>query len=185
MEYQISEHPFSCFAACLASVVNNLTEKVISQANINDYLGLCIPSTSLENMTNFNLKNVNVSENIDDWGINVETKQINQLFDDNNISLTCQYHSSLVFEDWSFEDFLIEETSKGVCPIVGFDYNAYYGIGEVQNAGHVIVCDSIRNGKLVAFDPGPKDAGSKTFDIYDLYVASKKKRGGIWTFRAS
>jgi len=146
-------------------------------------LGLCVPSSYINTITDYGYQNVRFSDTVDDWGVVIDTNELNLFFDNNRIPLKCDYHSSLTFEDWEFEDFLVEETRRNRYPIVGFDYNSLLESGNIEGAGHVVVCDSIHNGKLLAFDPGPKDAGSKVIEIYNLYVASKRKRGGIWTFQ--
>lgn len=178
-----SEHSFSCFAACLSMTTFNLTDIMVSQKNICDFLGLGLPNDSIDLIAKLDLKNVFVTDNSKEWGLDVDTTKINDLLLNYNVPLVCEFKSTLEFFDFEFDEYLTGLTTENKYPIIGFDYGYYTNGDNSQVYGHTIVGLTVKQQSLTAFDPGPKLFGVKNYDLYDLFVASKRKKGGIWSFK--
>src|SRR5208282_3092981 len=108
----------------------------------------------------------------------------NVILSQTNSHLECRFEPISQFQDWEFERRLATLVQSGHFPIVCFDYDALLGNTALENRGHCGVVYRVRDAAarctVDIYDPGPKDAGIRTAELDSLYVACRKRHGGIW-----
>jgi hypothetical protein len=174
--------PLLCIAACVEYIVYHKTQIEIDQSSFAEYFGVSIPKGSV--CLN-HIINKNESENSHLWGISIDSKRLNRYLKDRNVNLKIDYLSSKVFEDWSFEDYIKSSLVRKELILCTFEYNYLFDKSSAESYGHAIVIEGIdsRNEEYVyCYDPGPRNFGSKPLLIYDLFIASKRKDGGLFRF---
>lgn len=177
---QFISQPFHCLAACIEYVVYHKSNISISQSTISEYFGISLP---FESFNKVSIINKRITEDPNLWGISINSNDLNNFFIKNHIPLEVKYSSSLLFEDWSFEDHIKSFLLKGELLICTIDFNYLFDRSNPESFGHAIVLDSIHNNNFVkCYDPGPANSGYKLISIYDLFIASKRKKGGLFNF---
>jgi hypothetical protein len=176
-----SPHPYLCFASCLRTVIEGYCGIVTDEFDIGNELGVITPD-AYESKLEFHSQS-NLST---DWGVNVDTVRINSVLTSYQANLECKYHSAKMFEDYAFDDFVQKSLKGDNMIILGFDYNYLFKMSATEIIGHAAVgistVDKPNGLGINIFDPGPRLSAQKQVDSFDMYVACKRKGGGVWTF---
>lgn len=126
---------------------------------------------------------INSSQNTpeEEWGIVLDNNSINNFFERNDIPLVENFISiNQIYDEYDFVDRVKKELLNSVI-ICGYNYSYLYG-NKDRNFSHVsIILDISDDCKSVyILDPGPKESGFKWVDLYDLYLAIKNRKDGLW-----
>jgi hypothetical protein len=176
-----------CFVACLQKAARDGFGVEIDQTAIANHLGVVLPvGHDPSELASWGIKNIRFDSKASSWGISPVQSDINAALNARH-PLTCHYESIATFQDWEFEERLVEITGSGQFPVVCFEYNALFGTRMPEGQGHCVIVRLVRklNGhtEVEIDDPGPDDAGIKSVDCESLYLACRKRRGGIWSLQ--
>ena len=163
---------FLCVPSVLQTILlyHNIS---FNENEIKNYFTINIP----ENYEN--LKGIETN-NPDDYGIKLLNSTLNDFFKYFNFPLHEEYMSIFVYEDWSFNDAIEDLLNTNNHIVCGFSYGSLYNEPNNISIGHVSIITKKNGAKIQLLDPGPKYPGLKYVDSYDLYVAIKTKKDGLW-----
>ena len=173
---------FLCLPACLRVAAKQLGVG-IDIAALANRVGVVVPTGyDTSELTLAGIENIHYSDDPSNWGIDPHTGELSAVLNERG-SIELAYEPISKFQDWEFEDRLVALTQAGLLPIVCFDYEALFGLGVSEGLGHCVVVRRVRrlNGHshVEIEDPGPDRAGIQNIDSEALYLASRKRRGGI------
>jgi hypothetical protein len=176
---------FMCFAACLYLAAKKTFGVEIDPVAVADHLGVVLPlGYDSSELRERGLKKIRFDENARLWGINPVASEINAILKEHSL-LECRFESISTFQDWQFEERLVELTGSDCFPVACFEYNSLFGEQVPNEQGHCVTVYRIWrvNGHSIVEidDPGPDRAGVKQVDCEALYYACRKRRGGIWS----
>lgn len=173
--YKVEAKPYFCVASVLETIIKEQTNIEIKQNEIIEYLGLNVPS-NYEGET----KNINFTDDVKLQGVVLEKDSVNRLFEHFKIPLKEEYIEISMFQDFEFIDTLKQKLDCGYSLACGVSYGKLYDIDDKNDIGHVVQICSTTKGKVTVYDPGSLSKGYKEIDEYQLYIAIKFKRDGIW-----
>jgi hypothetical protein len=177
---------YLCFAACLQIAAKETASAEIDQITIANHLGVVLPvGFDFSELASQGLSNFRFDSDSALWGIEPVVADVNAVLRNADAALECQFEPISKFQDWEFEERLAGLTKSGQFPIVGFAYNSLFAELAPENPGQCAVVYRVqeRTGQSLVeiYDPGPKKAGFRSVDSYSLYVACRRKHGGIWS----
>jgi len=176
---------YLCFAACLKFAAEEAFAIQVDQVAVANGLGVILPDGyNPAELTAFGITNLRFDRDANLFGIIPGIAKINAILA--SASLECKYESIVFFQDWEFEDRLVELTGSGQFPIVGFEYRSLFGGEAPEHQGHCVLVRNVlrrtrQRPEASIYDPGPDRAGISNVDMESLYYACRKKRAGIWT----
>jgi hypothetical protein len=177
---------YLCFAACLQIAAKETAGVELHQIDVANHLGVVLPvGFDCSRLVEQGFTNIRFESDGLLWGITPVSADINAALNLTNPRLECRFESISIFQDWEFEERLSTLVKTGHFPIVCFDYNSLTGKTGIENLGHCAVVYRVRGAAarcvVDIYDPGPKDAGFRTVDAETLYLACRKRRGGVWS----
>ena len=179
---------YLCFAACLQIAAKETAGVVLDQIAIGNHLGVALPvGFDCSGLVEQGLTNIRYEADVALWGITPIVRDINMVLSLSVPRLECRFEAISQFQDWEFEERLATLAKSGHFPIVCFDYNSLIGETSEENRGHCVVVYGVGSsakrcgGAIDIYDPGPKDAGFRTVASDSLYLACRKRHGGVWS----
>ena len=177
---------YLCFAACIQTAVHELIGSEVDQVWIANQLGISVsPTFDTSDLIARGVTNVRRDSNPHNWGIN--PTGLTEALELAGLKITCDFHPISHYQDWEFEDRLVELCDGRRFPIVGFDYNTLFGNLVTGDQGHcaVVYGHSKERGRITfeLHDPGPSRPGLIRVDSDRLYRACRYKPGGVWVMR--
>jgi len=156
----------------------------VDPVEIANRLGVVVPPDhNTSDLRQLGVTNIRFDPNVNSWGIAPTRSKLNSLLAE-TASLECQFEPIETFEDWEFADRLVALAKSARHPIVGFEYRSLFGGIALPSEGHCAVVNGAqtRTSRILIeiYDPDAHGSRSQIVDPASLYVACRKKRGGIW-----
>lgn len=169
---------YLCFPALLSMVIDDAIGIRISQFEIAEYLGIVVPQGYKEIINN-QIESVSSLE----FGTQINTEIVQNFLDKNNINLKIHYFKINEIRDMFFSDFIRRHLNNKEYLICSYSYGLLFENSCFYELGHVSLITEVDvNGRILIYDPGPKDYGSKYVDDLHLYDAIQYRHGGVYTF---
>lgn len=152
----------------------------ISIEEIANYFGVVLPPGIYYNQIN----NYCYSDDSHIQGITIKQNSINDFFHFHKLPLVEEYIRINHINKDFFTDCINDLLLQGNHIICGYEYHSLQKEKD-EYAGHVSLIINVNThyDSVVLLDPGPKDAGCKTVDAYDLYNAISLAKDGLWTIK--
>lgn len=163
--------PDYCVPAVLEMVLKHHNVSLLSQDEIAQQLNILHADDSIDPKL---------------WGAHISNGTLNHFFTKNDIPLHEHYISIHNFMDEYFMGEAISSLlDQGNSIICGYNYTWLFGKKE-DRFGHVSIIVGISDNldRIELLDPGPKNAGYKTVESYDLYSAIKAYNDGLWCIQS-
>jgi len=129
-----------CFAACVEIAAEQLGGPAVDQVSIANQLGVTVPSSAdASELTAHGVTKINIDPEPRTWGIEADAERLNAAFNLAGLPLRVTFSPISLFQDWEFEEKLVELARARRFPIVGFDYNTLFGDLVRGEQGHCCV----------------------------------------------
>ena len=169
---------YLCFESLLEMILSDVNPSShFTQTDLAELFGITIPKGE-----HTIIKNVHYSNNIEEYGTNVCVEDINNFFDINSIPLKLTFLSSNHLDEMTFGEQIAMKIESAYI-VFAFSYGVLYNEPHNHCVGHVTLLEHIdaKADLIQVYDPGPRNPGSKIFNIDDMLYAMKR-RGGVFFF---
>lgn len=180
MRYIIAKQS-TCFLALLEMIISDVLDYTFfTQDMLADYFGINILRGQESDYSN--ITNIKLTSDYREIGVHLDEKQLDDLFINTGIPLRTYYFPANQYGIDPVNKQKQTNDNKQYL-IYTYSYGSLYHLPQYYRLGHVALLETVNaNGTITVYDPGPKDAGVKTFKKSDMYDAMWDRRGGIYLF---
>ena len=173
----IKSAPYCCVCAIVETIAQKHGYK-ITQYDVANYIGLVCSEEDLSIIPK-EIVNIKTTNNPKDWGVHLDNDTLTQCFKFYNVPLKETFIPASQFDELNLES-LLAATSDEYDVLFFLSHGILYGIEENIEIGHCVLYVNKLKNSIQYLDPGPSNFGFNTRDIYDVYIAIKKriKMGG-------
>lgn len=171
----VASEPYCCVTAILESILLK-HGYVFNQVMIADYFGLTVPADEYAQLSK-TFKNLEVSDDIREYGLHLDANGFNTFFSENNIALRETFIKASELSELNFESVL-DAIPCDSDVIFFFDYGYLYKETRNIGVGHDGVYLSKSKDELYYLDPGPRRLGVNSVKIEDMLFAIKAAYAG-------